>query len=220
MKPASSPILAIGLVSLFAIFWSRVPEVHQYDLQFLAFGFLMYLGVRLRRTKRLHDLLPKHSVFDFSFLALILFLLVFHSGGLNSPASVLLIVLAFLGVSILPFGALATYAVAVPVVLSAFPSTILSSSSVTQLLIFALAGMISLIVKLQHEHLHQARALNTLEELHRSRTLIFFHTTLLPKLEVLTQLAEYPSENQAGIQGQIQIIREETIEIVTDLQEI
>lgn len=214
------PALLIFLAALAAVLWTRVPVLHQYDLQIVAAGFLIYMVTCARRVRRAHDLLPSPNPLDFPLLTLSLFLLVQATGGIFSPTAPLLLVLGFFGVRILSLADLFVYASAVPFFLFTLPETVADSSHIIAVLILTLGIFLTLLVKIQQDSLKRSKQLNISEELSRSQALLFLHTTLLPKLNHLSQLAEYPSENQEGILRQLEIVKEETTTVLTELQEL
>lgn len=218
---STRPAIFILASVVLAVLWTRTPAVHRFDLQFASIGFLIYLGIRARRARRAHDFLPSGHPLDFPILSFFTLVLVAGTGGIQSPALSLVLVLAFFGIRILKLDDLLAYAVAVPLFFLATPPGILANrEQLTALLLLSLCVLLTLLVKVQQDSLQNEKQLNAAEEENRALAFLFFQTVLLPKLHHLSRLAEYPEDNQEVILLQIELLKTQTAETLQELKSI
>jgi len=220
MRSARPAILILASVVL-AVLWIRTPAMHRFDLQFASIGFLAYLVIRARRARRAHDFLPSGHPLDFPILSFLTLVLVAGTGGIQSPATPLILVLAFSGIRILKLEDLLAFAIAVPMFFLATPTGIgVNGEHLTTLLFLSLSVLLTLLVKVQQDSLLAEKRLNVAEETLRTMAFLFFQTVLLPKLQHLSRLAEYPEDNQEIIVIQLELLKTQTAETMEELKNL
>lgn len=220
MRAARPAILILASVIL-AVLWTRTPAMHRFDLQFASIGFFVYLIIRARRARRAHDFLPSGHPLDFPILSFLTLVLVAGTGGIQSPATPLILVLAFYGIRILKLEDLLTFSAAVPLFFLATPPGVgANGEHLTALLLLSLSVLLTLLVKVQQDSLQTEKKLNDAGEHHRTLIFLFFQTVLLPKLHHLSRLAEYPEDNQEVMILQLELLKTQTSETIQELKNL
>lgn len=216
---AQTVFVAIAIV--FSYVWVNMPELNYYSLQLLGVVLLLYFFLKYisHSTRWRNDSVA--ITLEIALLSVGFLVAIASSGNLNSPFFPFIsLYLFFIVMALEPLAAMLT---ALTVVLFHYalapqvnPHMVLSLASLP-----ALITMFMFAKKQYIGHQEEKGERLDLEEKKSEEehaAVLFIKTYLQPKLETLWQLSSHPEHNKETLQKQIQLIHDESEELLEDLK--
>ena len=207
----SSPAQTIMLLSsvIFAYIWLSFPEFSSYSLQLVGFIVLLYLVIKKASAAKFWHLAPNITGnFELAMISLGLLLLIGSTGNEQSYFFPLIYLnLYFLVMITDTFAAL--------IVSSSFLILFLALSlhpevNLPNLLSIPVVVILMLLAKKQYQEFSTEN-----NQLPSDSALIkFIKTVIIPKLQLLSHLADFPEANQETIRKQVELLETETKDVL------
>ena len=215
-RSTRSHLAGIICATVLSYVWVIDPDLQRYSLQLTGVLFLLFLVVQKFAGKRLGSFSTDSTPYELIIITTALFVLIGSTGGMSSIFLPLTYGLLFFSVLTLHTTTIVTLTVSIPLFLWAISQHTLSVHDIATVLSFP--AMLPLLLFARQEHKRIQADEQSLESsgkyMHEST--LFLATFLLPKLEKLLELSQYPEHNSETLQRQILLILEATKDLLED----
>ncbi len=211
-----SHLVGIICAAVLSYVWVIDPDLQGYSLQLTGILFLLFLVVQKFAGKRLGSFSTDSTAYELIIMTTALFILVGSTGGMGSIFLPLTYGLLFLSVLTLHTSTIVTLTASIPLFLWAISQHALSMHDIATLLSFP--ALLPLLIYARQEHKRIQADEQSLESsgTYMQESGLFLSTFLLPKLEKLLELSQYPEHNNETLQRQILLILEATKDLIED----
>lgn len=211
-----SHLVGIIFATALSYIWVMDPDLQQFSLQLTGVLFLLFLVVQKFAGKRLGSLSTDSTSYELIIMTTALFVLVGSTGGMSSIFLPLTYGLLFLSVLTLHTTTIVTLTVSIPLFLWTISQHVLSVHDMATLLSFPALLPLLLFARQEHKRIQADEQSFESSGKYMKESGLFLSTFLLPKLEKLLELSQYPEHNNETLQRQILLILEATKDLIED----
>ncbi|MEK7458481.1 MAG: hypothetical protein AAB612_03310 [Patescibacteria group bacterium] len=211
-----SHLVGIICATILSYVWIIDPDLQQFSLQLTGVLFLLFLVVQKFAGKRLGSLSTDSTSYELIIITTALFVLVGSTGGISSIFLPLTYGLLFLSVLTLHTTTIVTLTASIPLFLWAISQHALSVHDIATLLSFPALLPLLLFARQEHKRIQADEQSLESSGTYMQESGLFLSTFLLPKLEKLLELSQYPEHNSETLQRQILLILEATKDLIED----
>ena len=196
--------------------WVIDPNLQHYSLQLTGILFLLFLVVQKFAGKRVGSFNTDSTPYELIIITTALFVLVGSTGGIGSIFLPLAYGLLFLSVLTLHTSTIVTLTASIPLFLWAISQHALTMHDIATLLSFPALLPLLLFARQEHKRIQVDEQSLESSGKYMQESGLFLSTFLLPKLEKLLELSQYPEHNNETLQRQILLILEATKDLMED----
>lgn len=196
--------------------WVMDPDLQHYSLQLTGILFLLFLIFQKFAGKRVGSFSTDSTPYELIILITALFVLIGSTGGVGSIFLPLTYGILFLSVLTLHTSTIVLLTVSIPLFLWVITQHVLNLHDIATLLSFPALLPLLLFARQEHKRIQADEQSLESSEKYTQESTLFLSTFLVPKLEKLLELSEYPEHNTETLKRQILLILEATKDLMED----